>query len=168
MRHSSKNLGVERKQAMKNSQEKFAVTFRKITRADKKVVVDMMRKFYLSPALLTNGSEEIFANNVENCIKNSLYLEGFVFVAEDEIVGYGMIAKSFSTEFGSECIWIEDIYIEENFRGHGIGTKFIQYVRKNYPEKILRLEAEHDNEKAVAVYKNFGFEELPYLELVLK
>ena len=41
MRHSSKNLGVERKQAMKNSQEKFAVTFRKITRADKKVVVDI-------------------------------------------------------------------------------------------------------------------------------
>ena len=139
---------------------------RKILESDKKIVVDMMRKFYTSPALITSGSEKIFVNNVESCLKNSPYLEGFVFVVENKIVGYGMIAKSFSTEFGDECIWIEDIYLEENFRGQGIGTGFIKFVRENYPEKIFRLEAEHDNLKAVKTYKNFGFKELPYLEMV--
>ena len=139
---------------------------KKITREDKKIVIDMMRNFYSSPALLTNGSEKIFESNLENCLKNSPYLEGFVFVAENKIVGYGMLAKSFSTEFGGECVWIEDIYLEKNFRGQGFGTKFIQYVKKNYPEKILRLEAEKENLNAIAVYKKFGFKELPYLELV--
>ena len=139
---------------------------RKILESDKKIVVDMMRKFYTSPALITSGSEKIFVNNVESCLKNSPYLDGFVFVVENKIVGYGIIAKSFSTEFGGECIWIEDIYLEENFRGQGFGTKFINFVKENYPEKIFRLEAEHDNLKAVKTYKNFGFKELPYLEMV--
>ena len=141
-------------------------TIRKIIESDKKIVVDMMRKFYSSPALITSGSEKIFANNVESCLKNSPYIDGFVFLAENKIVGYGMIAKSFSTEFGGECVWIEDIYLDENFRGQGIGSSFIKFVRENYPQKILRLEAEHENLKAVQTYKNFGFKELPYLEMV--
>ena len=139
---------------------------RKITRADKKIVVDMMRDFYNSPALITNGSEKIFDNNVESCIKNSPYIEGYVFEVENKIIGYGMIAKSFSTEFGGECIWIEDIYLEKDYRGQGFGTKFINYVKENYPGKILRLEAEHDNQRALTTYKKFGFKELPYMELV--
>ena len=139
---------------------------RKITRADKKIVVDMMRDFYNSPALITNGSEKIFDNNVESCIKNSPYIEGYVFEIENKIIGYGMIAKSFSTEFGGECIWIEDIYLEKDYRAKGFGTKFINYVKENFPGKILRLEAEHDNQRALTTYKKFGFKELPYMELV--
>lgn len=139
---------------------------RKIIRADKKIVVDMMRKFYNSPALITNGSEKIFDNNLESCIKNSPYIEGFVFTIENKIIGYGIIAKSFSTEFGGECIWIEDIYLEKDFRGQGFGTKFINYVKENYRGKILRLEAEKDNLHALTTYKNFGFKELPYMEFV--
>jgi len=146
--------------------EKILAKFRKISTADREIVIDMMRRFYNSPALLTNGSEKIFAANVDSCIKNSPYLEGFVFVVEDKVVGYGILAKSFSTEFGGECVWIEDIYLQEKFRGKGLGTQFIKYVKEIYPEKILRLEAERDNSKAVAVYKKLGFRELPYLELV--
>ena len=144
------------------------MTIREILPKDRDIVIDMMRRFYNSPALITNGSEEIFANNVDTCIKNSPYLEGFVFVVDDKVVGYGMLAKSFSTEFGRECIWIEDIYLEVKYRGQGMGSKFIQYVKEKYPNKLLRLEAESDNVKALSTYKKSGFKELPYLELVFE
>ena len=140
---------------------------RKIRQEDREVVIDMMRRFYNSPALITNGSEEIFASNVDNCLSNSPYLEGYVFIIEDKVIGYGMLAKSFSTEFGSECIWIEDIYLEEEYRGQGIGSKFIHYVKDTYSDKVLRLEAESDNAKAIATYEKNGFKKLPYMELVL-
>ena len=139
---------------------------RNISQEDREIVIDMMRRFYNSPALITNGSEEIFASNVDNCLCKSPYLEGYVFTVEDKVVGYGMLAKSFSTEFGSECIWIEDIYLEEEYRGQGIGSKFIQYVKDTYPNKVLRLEAESDNAKAIATYEKNGFKKLPYMELV--
>ena len=143
------------------------VNIRKLREEDREIVIDMMRRFYNSPALITNGSEEIFASNVDNCLNNSPYLEGFVFIAENKVIGYGMLAKSFSTEFGGECIWIEDIYLEEEFRGQGRGSKFIQYVKEKYSDKILRIEAERDNERALETYKKQGFKELPYMELVL-
>ena len=140
---------------------------RKMIQTDRGIVIDMMRLFYNSPALITNGSEEIFGSNVDNCLSDSPYVEGFVFTVEDKVIGYGMLAKSFSTEFGSECIWIEDIYIEEVYRGQGIGSKFIQYVKDTYPDKVLRLEAESDNNNAIATYEKNGFKRLPYMEMVL-
>lgn len=128
-------------------------------------VIEMMRVFYASPAVSTNGSEEIFRNDVENCVGNSPYLEGYVFFEDGCIAGYAMIAKSFSTEFGLPCIWIEDIYVKQNFRGLGIGTKFFEYIEQKYQNHILRLEVEGDNQPAVHLYTKCGFDLLPYLEM---
>ena len=140
------------------------ITIRKMQRDDSAIVIDMMRGFYSSPALITNGSEKIFEANIESCLRGMI--EGFVFVVDDKVVGYGITVQSYSTEFGGECVWIEDIYIEPEYRGRGIGTKFIQYVKKIYPDKIFRLESEKENEIAVNLYKQHGFKELPYLEMV--
>ena len=69
-------------------------------------VISMMNVFYHSPAVYTDGSDEIYRADVENCINDSPYLEGYVFEEDGIILGYSMIAKSFSTEFGKPCIWI--------------------------------------------------------------
>ena len=142
------------------------ITIRKMQRGDEKFVIDLMREFFNSPATITNASEKIFAANVKNCLDDSICAEGFVFVDGEKIIGYAVTAKSYATEFGGECIWLEDIFIKEKYRGRGVGSKFIRHVKKIYPEKILRLEAEADDKKLLNFYKRFGFKELPYLELV--
>ena len=142
------------------------VTIRKMRPEDRPRVIDMMRKFYTSPAVITDGSEKIFSVNVENCLGGSSLVEGFVFVDRVKVIGYGITAQGYSTEFGSECIWLEDIYIEAEYRGLGIGSKFIQHVKELYPDKILRLETEADNAAAVNLYERLGFKRLPYLEMV--
>ena len=129
------------------------------------MVMEMMRVFYASPAVLSNGSDEIFENDIENCVNDCPYLEGYIFEDQGEIQGYGMVAKSFSTEFGKPCMWIEDIYIQEPYRGLGIGSQFLQYIEKKYPHAILRLEVELENERAVHTYEKNGFRELPYMEM---
>lgn len=142
------------------------ITIRKMQRGDSEIVLDMMRRFYNSPALITNGSEKIFVANVENCLSDSTCAEGFVFVDAEKIIGYGITARSYSTEFGGERICIEDIFVEAEYRGRGVGSKFIQYVKSRYPDKIFWLEVEADNIKAIDFYKRLGFKELPYLEMV--
>lgn len=132
---------------------------------DKEAVLDMMRVFYASEAVLSNGSEEIFLNDFENCVNDSPYLEGYIFEEEGIIQGYGMIAKSFSTEFGKPCIWIEDLYLKEPYRGMGIGSGFLNFIVDQYPGCLFRLEAEQENDRAIRVYEKCGFEVLPYLEL---
>ena len=124
-----------------------------------------MRVFYSSPAVFSNGSDEIFSNDIENCISGSPYVEGYVIEDSNNIQGYMMIAKSYSTEFGKPCIWIEDIYIKDEFRGLGLGTAFIEFITDKYTDCIFRLEVEEENERAVGLYEKCGFTVLPYMEM---
>lgn len=136
-----------------------------IEEKDKAEIISMMEEFYSSNAVFTNGSYEIFNNDIENCIKDNPYIEGYVFSNNDGILGYAMIAKSFSTEFGKPCIWYEDLYLKKNYRGFGIIPEFVKYIENKYPDCIYRLEAEKENEHACYVYKKLGFEQLPYIEM---
>ena len=138
---------------------------RRMNESDRESVMDMMRTFYASPAVLTNGSDEIFVADIEECVSDSPYAEGYVFEDSSEIIGYSMLAKSYSTEYGKRCIWIEDIYIKEGYRGKGIGSEFFRFLEESYPDVLFRLEAEEENERAIHVYKKSGFDVIPYLEL---
>lgn len=138
---------------------------RLMTREDAQHVINMMRVFYASPAVLSNGSEEIFINDIENCVNDSPYLEGYIIEDNNQILGYGMVAKSFSTEFGKPCMWIEDLYLKDEYRGMGFGSKFLNFVAEKYPDAIFRLEVEEENERAIKTYRKCGFEELPYMEM---
>lgn len=140
-------------------------TIRAMTRQDEDSVMEMMRVFYRSPAVLSNGSDEIFARDIEACVSENPYLEGYIFEDNGTVQGYGMAAKSFSTEYGRQCIWLEDIYIKSEYRGLGIGSRFIDYVTQKYPDALLRLEVEEENERAVQVYRKNGFEFFPYAEM---
>ena len=140
-------------------------TIREMRESDRATVTEMMRGFYASDAVSTNGSEEIFAADIDACVGDSPYLEGYVFEGEGGIVGYGMLAKSFSTEFGRPCIWIEDIFVKAEARGQGIATRFFAIIEEKYPNALFRLEVEPDNERALRVYEKCGYTPLPYLEL---
>lgn len=140
-------------------------TIRLMTAADRETVMEMMRVFYASDAVFTNGSEEIFQRDVDACIANDPYLEGYVFEDAGAIQGYGMIARSFSTEFGAHCMWVEDIYILPDHRGKKIGDRFLKFIEEKYPNAVLRLEVEEDNERAVKLYQKHGFTVLPYMEM---
>ncbi len=141
------------------------ITINNLTKEHADAVINMMRVFYASPAVSTNGSEEIFRRDVEQCLSDSPYLEGYVFADGERAAGYSMIAKSFSTEFGKQCIWIEDLYLKPEYRGTGIGTQFLSFIKEKYADSIFRLEVEAENERAVHVYRKNGFDVLPYMEM---
>lgn len=193
--------------------ERFSdtIVMRDMRKRDREEVLEMMRAFYSSEAVLSNGSDEIFNRDINECISESPYAEGFVFELrlEDEkssdtaaesipdsdeasatdsfdnpdtpdednsdsdqksprkkLLGYAMIAHSFSTEYGKRCIWIEDLYLKEEARGLGLASAFLEFIRKEYPDALHRLEAENENGHAMEVYRHQGFSELPYVEMV--
>lgn len=138
---------------------------RKMIIDDKKEVLAMMEEFYSSDAVYTNGSKTIFERDIDTCIMDNPYLEGFVFYSEMNYLGYAMISKSFSTEFGKPCIWLEDLYLKSEYRGRGIIPLFLEYIKQIYRDCIYRLEVEKENSHAVHVYRKSGFKELPYIEM---
>lgn len=130
----------------------------------------MMRVFYASEAVLSNGSDEIFSSDITACVSDSPFAEGFIFTLggpdREEIAGYAMLAHSYSTEFGKRCVWIEDLYLLEKARGLGLASQFLDYLNESYPDALHRLEAEDENEHAVEIYKSKGFRKLPYIEMI--
>lgn len=144
----------------------MAVQIRKMERGDLESIVSMMRTFYASPAVFTNGSEEIFRRDVEECVGDSPFATGYVFLKDGALAGYAMLAFGYSTEFGKRTVWIEDIFVKDSFRGAGIGSLFLKFVQEEFSGCLLRLEVERENVRAVHVYRNAGFEELPYAEMV--
>lgn len=140
---------------------------RKIEKKDTKYVFKMMREFYNSPAVITKSPDEILKKDIADCIGDMPFIEGYVFEENNTIIGYSMIAKSYSTEFGGICIWIEDIYIEPEHRRKGISTRFFKYIEKVYGNIAVRyrLEAEEENKSAVLSYKKNGFSVLPYIQM---
>ena len=142
-------------------------TIRPMQPADKEAVLAMMEVFYASPAVLSNGSAAIFYSDFEDCINDNHYLEGYMIEENGQIQGYAMAAKSFSTEFGRPCIWVEDLYMKEEARGLGIGTAFFRFLDEKYKDQAVRfrLEVEEENGRAVKVYEKNGFNVLPYMEM---
>ena len=141
---------------------------RKILKQDSQAVFDMMRVFYNSPLVISTPSDDVLKRNIDDCISNMPYLEGYVFEDNSDIVGYAMVANSYSTEYGGMCIWIEDLYIKADYRHKGIGTQFLTYLENQYKDKavLMRLEAENENENAVAAYEKNGFSKLAYTEMI--
>lgn len=143
---------------------------RKFKENDFEIICKLMRDFYDSPAVFGKISDEIISRNVKNCINNSAYVEGFVFEENNEILGYSLVSKGYSSEYGGLCIWFEDIYIKSEHTGKGIGSKFFEFAEDLYKDTAVRyrLEVEENNEKAISLYKKRGFKRLDYVEMTKK
>lgn len=143
----------------------MVISIRKMNPKDQDLVLEMMRNFYSSPAVFTDGSEEIFLRDIENCTGSNPFVEGYILETEGIAAGYAMVAKSYSTEFGKPCIWIEDLYIRDDFRGMGLGKQFFVFLSNQFHDCIFRLEVESDNLPALRLYEKCGFTQLPYMEM---
>ena len=81
--------------------------------------------------------------------------------------GFALLSKTFSQEAGGVSVTIEEIYIDEVFRGKGLATAFFDYLKALPGIARLRIEVEDDNEGAKRLYRRMGFELLPYLQMVI-
>ena len=134
-------------------------------------VFGMMRVFYDSPAVLHTSSDRVLKNDIEACIGDSPYLDGYVFMEDGKIAGYSMVSRSFTTEYGGICAWIEDLYIKEEFRRRGISKAFFEKLPSMYPDIVrFKLEVEPENERAIETYKKCGYTKLHYdiMETVIR
>ncbi len=141
---------------------------RKMTPDDREYYFKFTDDFHHSDAVLAPIDTACYERTFESVISSSPYVEGFVFEYDERIVGHSIIAFSFSTEVGGECLWIEELYILPDYRGKGIGKEFFAYLFENFGDRVrrFRLEVEEENEGAVRLYKNLGFTWLDYKQMV--
>lgn len=139
---------------------------RKITESDKAEYVQMVTEFYNSDAVIKPIPRDSIEATFNELMQSDVYAESFIIESDGTVAGYALLAKTFSQEAGGLCIWIEELFIKENFRGKGLGKEFFEFLFKNRPAKRYRLEIEPENEAAVALYLKKGFDFFEYGQMV--
>ena len=139
---------------------------RKIQPSDKEIYFQLANEFYSSDAVLSPVPKSHFENTFRELMRSDVYAEGFLLISDGEVAGYALLAKSFSQEAGGLTVWIEELYVREQFRSHGLGSEFFEFLEEKLPAKRYRLEIEPENERAVALYQRRGFKWLEYHQMV--
>lgn len=73
------------------------ISIRKMKETDRAEVLSMMRVFFDSPAVLHTAPDEILERNINDCIDDMPYVEGFILEDGGTIAGYSVIAKGYTT-----------------------------------------------------------------------
>ena len=141
---------------------------RKITKEDRTLFVQLMDEFYHSPAVLHPIPEQVYAEVFEEMTSSDRYVLGYILEVEGQAAGYALLSKGFSTEVGGQEIWVEEVYIREAFRSHGLGRSLFAYLEETFRSTVrrLRLEVEPDNTRAIELYRRLGFEVLGYTQMI--
>ncbi len=94
---------------------------------------------------------------------NDLIMNNIVFVATDNNKVIGYIAGRINQASGytiNKSAELENMYIDEDFRKHGIGAKLInefKNVCENQSVKSIKVIASYKNEVAISFYKKHLF-----------
>ena len=67
------------------------------------------------------------------------------------------VAGFIKYEVTFEVINIVDVFVYENYRNKGVGSKLLSYLIKNVEARKFMLEVNEHNICAIKLYKNFGF-----------
>jgi GNAT superfamily N-acetyltransferase len=80
--------------------------------------------------------------------------------ADGELIGYAVVGFGFSLEFGGRDALLDEFYVQEEYRGHGIGGRVLAAVEELSRAKGIRalhLEADYVNARVHEFYKRQGF-----------
>lgn len=82
-------------------------------------------------------------------------------VEQGQWVGYAALTFGYSIEFRGRDAFIDEIFIREDHRGRGIGTRVLELV-KGHAARLgagaLHLEADRNNRPARKAYARAGFQ----------
>lgn len=141
---------------------------RQMEKGDESIYVALVKEFYASDAVLCPIEEKYILRAFREITRPSPYAEGFLLSHDGEVAGYALTGKTFSQEHGGPLVWIDEVYVREEYRGAGLGKEFFAFIFDRYKGSAFRLETEADNVRARALYKKLGFEELEYLQMIKK
>lgn len=137
---------------------------RKFMPEDREDYIRFSTEFYNSSAVDKPVPREHFEQGFDEMMRSDVYVQGYMLVCDGNNVGYCVTMKTYSVEAGGITIWIDELFVLEEYRSKGLGRELFKYIEENGDKKLrrIRLEVELENGRAVSLYKKMGFEPAPY------
>jgi len=144
------------------------LTFRDMTPADHDLVLPMVADFYRTDAVDHEVPVAIMERSFAAAAdRNEPLLRGVLVYDGEETAGYVYLTFCYSAEVGGRCVFIEEIFLKEEFRGRGLGREIMDWMEREYPEfRRFRLEVTQVNKSAIRLYEKSGYKYLRYDQMV--
>ncbi|MBD3106991.1 GNAT family N-acetyltransferase [Bacillus sp. AGMB 02131] len=119
------------------------------------LLFDQYRQFYNQPRDLEAAAAFLSARIEKN--------ESIIFFAkiDEQTAGFIQLYPTFSSVNMQKAFILNDLYVEECFRGHGVGKALIEKcysVCEQEQARYITLQTAPDNEMAKRLYEKMGME----------
>lgn len=141
--------------------------FRELKPSEKDLYFHYVDIFYHTDVVESPVPKENYEVTFNELMRSDDYLKCYIFECDNKPCGFVLLSKTFSQEAGGLSVTIEEIYIDEEYRGRGLATEFFDYLKSIDEIARLRIEVEDYNEGAKRLYERTGFKLLPYLQMVI-
>lgn len=144
------------------------VNFELYNNNDYRELKDMIVGLYSEDPSSVPMAEEKILKTVKELIAHPDKGQIIMFRVNNEIVGYGIIIFFWSNEYGGNIIYIDELFVKQEWRSKKIGTEFFNYLLESFKDKVvaLKLEVTPRNVRARKYYETLEFKETRNIHLL--
>ena len=139
--------------------EAVEVTFREATATDVPDLLRMMKRLALQePALPFD--ERVVTQTWRQFFSSAEFGRAWLISADGELVGYVILTLGYSFEYRGREAFVDELYVEEKFRGKGLGRRAMEFVEERARElgvNAIHLEVDRGNDAALVLYGRTGY-----------
>jgi GNAT superfamily N-acetyltransferase len=130
--------------------------------ADRDAVCDLLRAQFkehgidLPDRLVSAGLDGHFADTSRGAV--------LVARSENAIVGFAILATTWTVEHGGHVVWLDELYVLPSVRNSGVGTQLLEHALDTAREMgclAVDLEVDVEHARAENLYARAGFRRLP-------
>jgi ribosomal protein S18 acetylase RimI-like enzyme len=126
---------------------------------DWEVLVQLVQAFHRFEGV--NLSDEQRETSLKTLLKNPELGGIWLICCRNQVVGYIVLCIGYSIEFSGKDAFIDELYIEPDFRGKGLGRQSLELIKtlaKARGIRALHLEVERSHISAQKLYAQANFE----------
>ena len=122
------------------------------------ILLPLVEKYHLFEGV--EMTTEMRSRVIQPLLGESSYGRIWLVSYQAHFIGYIAVCFCYSIEFCGRDAFIDEFYLEESYRGKGIGTEVLKLTLeevKKLSVKALHLEVARSNSKAIGLYRRIGF-----------
>lgn len=135
------------------------LVFRAATVSDTEPIILLMSRMQQVDPWEQPFDENVLRLNLSELLENPRFGVLHLAFADSHAIGYLVVCFDFSLEYQGRCAWIDEVYVEDAFRGKGIGGQLLDLaedISRQNGARTLHLEVNHGNQ-AIELYRRRGF-----------
>jgi diamine N-acetyltransferase len=124
------------------------------------IFVAMMRALEIADPGSSQFDEDRRRVIFKEFINDQTFGRAWLILEGEEPVGYVVLTVSFSFEYRGLDAFIDELYVEKEHRGRGIGRRAMEFVEEaagGLGVNAIHLEVSKDNDAALELYRRAGY-----------